>query len=39
MMKTDSLDMRKVITNLMVCWKTVMVDGAERIVQNSGNRP
>jgi hypothetical protein len=32
MMKTDSLDMRKVITNLMVRWKMAMVDGVERIV-------
>jgi hypothetical protein len=36
MMQTDSLEMRKTVTNLMVRWKTTMVDGAERIVPNSG---
>jgi hypothetical protein len=38
MMQKDSLEMRKTVTNLMVRWKTAMVDGAERIVQNSGGR-
>jgi hypothetical protein len=38
MMQTDSLEMRKNVTNLMVRWKTAVVDGAERIVPNSSDR-
>jgi hypothetical protein len=41
MIQTDYLEMRKVVTNLMVRSKTAMVDGAGRIVrivQNSGDR-
>jgi hypothetical protein len=38
MMQTDSLEMRKTVTNLMMRWKTAVVDGAERIILNSGGR-